>query len=140
MSEVFLGVIAVSVLVMAIIQVTAVVLTARAARRVGTLAEKLESDLRPVVAHLQAAASDAARSTALAATQVEKADRLLNDITTRVDRILSMVQTSVSGAGRVSGAWVAGFKAMVEAYRELRDAPPKRRAAPVDEEDSLFIG
>jgi hypothetical protein len=35
---------------------------------------------------------------------------------------------------------VAGFKAMVEAYRELRDAPPKRRAAPVDEEDSLFIG
>ena len=140
MSDLFLGVIAVSVLIMAAIQVSAVVMAFRAARKLGDLTAQLERDIRPVVEHLQAAAADAARSTALAAAQVDKADRLLTDVTNRVDRILTMVQGKVSGAGRMSGAWLAGLKAVVTAYRELKDTPPRRRPAPVEDEDGLFIG
>jgi hypothetical protein len=63
-SEVFLGVIAVAVVVMAAIQVAAVVVALRLARRVGRFAERVEQDVRPIVASLQALTADAARATA----------------------------------------------------------------------------
>ena len=65
MSEVFLGVIAVAVLVMAVIQVAAVVITARLARRLERFADRLEQDIRPMVASLQALTADAARATSV---------------------------------------------------------------------------
>lgn len=65
MSDFFLGVIAVAVLVMAAIQVAAVVVVARLARRVDRFADRLEEDLRPVVASLQALTADAARATSV---------------------------------------------------------------------------
>ena len=77
MNDVFLGTIAVAVLVMAVIQVAAVVLAARAARRVGDAMARLEQDVRPIVANLQAMSSDAARAAGLAVAQVERADQLL---------------------------------------------------------------
>jgi len=139
MNDVFLGIIAASVLVMAVIQMGAVVMAARAARKVGALADKLDQDVRPLIAHLQAAASDVARSTAMAAAQVERADRLLTDATHRVDRILGTAQDAVAGASRASGAWVAGLKAAITAFLELRD-PPRRRRTPEEEDEGLFIG
>lgn len=63
--QVFLGIIAVAVVVMAAIQVAAVVVAARLARRVDRFADRLEQDLRPVVASLQALTEDAARATAV---------------------------------------------------------------------------
>ena len=66
MNDVLLVVIALSVLTMAVIQVAAVVFAARTARRVGQLAERLEHDIRPIVANLQSITADAARTTAMA--------------------------------------------------------------------------
>ena len=65
MSDVFLGLIAAAVLVMAGIQVAAVVIAARLARRLDRFADRLEEDLRPVVASLQALTADAARATSV---------------------------------------------------------------------------
>jgi len=62
-NDVFLGIIAVAVLIMAIIQVAAVVVAARVARRLDRFADSLEQDIRPVVASLQALTADAARAT-----------------------------------------------------------------------------
>jgi len=64
-TEVFLGVIAVAVLVMAAIQVAAIIVAARVARRLDRFADRLERDIRPVVASLQALTADAARATSL---------------------------------------------------------------------------
>ena len=80
MSDVFLGIIAVSVLVMAAVQVAAIVMALRAARRVSRLTSQIEQEIRPVVANLQAITADAARATAIAAAQVERADRLFTDM------------------------------------------------------------
>jgi hypothetical protein len=55
MSDVFLGAIAVAVLVMA----------ARLARRVDRFADRVEQDIRPIVASLQALTADAARATSV---------------------------------------------------------------------------
>ena len=65
MSDVFLGVIAVAVLVMAAIQVAAVVVAVRLARRVDRFADRVGQDIRPIVASLQALTADAARATSL---------------------------------------------------------------------------
>ena len=65
MSDVFLGIIAVAVLVMASIQVAAIVVVARMARRLDRFADRLEQDIRPVVASLQALTADAARATSV---------------------------------------------------------------------------
>jgi hypothetical protein len=64
-SEVFLGIIAVAVLVMAAIQVAAIVVAARMARRLDRFADSLEHEIRPVVASLQALTADAARATSV---------------------------------------------------------------------------
>jgi hypothetical protein len=64
-TEVFLGIIAVAVLVMAAIQVVAIVVTARVARRLDRFADSLEHEIRPVVASLQALTADAARATSV---------------------------------------------------------------------------
>jgi len=64
-TDVFLGVIAVAVLVMAAIQVAAVIVAARIARRLDRFADRLEQDFRPLVASLQALTADAARATSV---------------------------------------------------------------------------
>ena len=137
MSEVFLGVIAAAVLVMAAIQVAVVVMAARAARHLGTLAAKLEQDIRPLITNLQSITTDAARATAVASAQVERADRLFTDMTDRLDQTLTTVQTALLGATRGS-TWLAGINAAIAALRDLR--APSRRPSAVDDEDPLFIG
>ncbi len=131
MNDVFLGIIAVSVLVMATIQVTVVIMALRATQRISTLMSQLEQDIRPLVANLQAITGDAARAAAVAAAQVERADKLFTDLATRLDHTLASVQSTVLGATRGSSAWLAGLKAALAALRDLRhvieQAPRRRR-------------
>lgn len=139
MSEIFLGIIAVAVLVMAVIQVAAVILAARAARRIDRLAARLEQDLDPVVRNLQKAASEAARVSSLAALQLERADHLFTDLGNRAEQILVAVQDTLVAPAREGFAWLTGLKAALAAFRELRESG--QPAAPaVDDDDALFIG
>ena len=139
MTELFLGIIALAVLVMAAIQVAAVVLAARTARRVDRLADRLEQDLRPIVNNLRTATAEAARASSLAAGQLERADRLFADLGTRVEGILASVQDTLIAPAREGFAWLSGLKAALAAFRELREQT-QPRPAPVDEDDALFIG
>jgi hypothetical protein len=136
-SEVFLGIIAAAVLVMALIQVGLIVMAVRAASRVGALVERLDADLRPVIANLQSISAEAARATAIASAQVERADRMFTDMATRLDETLATVHGAVRGVTHGS-AWVSALKTLFNAVRDMR--APSRRASTVDEEDALFIG
>jgi hypothetical protein len=137
-SDVFLGIIAVSVLVMAAVQVAVIVMALRATQRMSRLTLQLEQDIRPVVANLQAITADAARATAVAAAQVERADKLFSDFAARLDQTLASLQSTVLGATR-GGAWLAGLKAAFGVLRDVRPSP-RTRPATVEEEDALFIG
>lgn len=139
MSEWFLGVIAAAVVVMAVVQVAVVMMAARAARQAADLMTRLEQDIRPVMANLQAIATDAARATAVAAAQVDRANTLFADMSERVDQTLRQVQNAVVGA-TTGGAWFAGLKAVLGALRQRRQDVPRHRPASVEEEDALFIG
>ena len=139
MSNLLLGIIAASVLVMAIIQIAAIVFAARAASRLGRLADRFEQDIRPIVTNLQAVTADAARTTAMAAATVERADKLVADAARRVEQALGAVPGLIEAA-RDSFSVLTGLKAFVHAFREMRSGTSGRRPATPDEEDALFIG
>ena len=139
MSEVFLGVIAASVVVMALVQLGTIVVAARAARRLDRLASLLEHDIRPVVASLQALTADAARATALAAAQVERADRLFSDVAVRVEQMLAAVQDTLIAPAREGFAWLSGLKAVLTAFLDTKRSSRPRRGG-VEDDEALFIG
>jgi len=137
-TNVLLGIIAVAVLVMAVIQVAAIVFAMSAARRIGQVADRLEHDLRPVVSNLQAITSEAARVTALAAMQMDRTDRLFADLSRRAEQVMAAVPTLLGPAGK-GLAFLNGIKAALAAIHELRRSSRRSPAHP-DEEDALFIG
>lgn len=142
MAEVFLAVIAVSVLVMALIQVGALVAGFKLMRRVEKVSQQLEQDIKPLIANLTSVASEAARSASLASKQVERVDQLFGDVATRVDETLAVAQKFVQGPARNGMALLTGVQAAFSAFRGIRESSRRRKNARpgVDDDDSLFIG
>jgi hypothetical protein len=143
-AEVFLGIIALAVAIMAIVQVGAIVAGLRVARRMEQLANDLEATVKPLVANLTAMSAEASRATAVATAQVERLDRLFSELATRVDATLATAQSIVAGPAKDGMAIVAGVKAAVGALKSIREATRRRSSARSmsfeEEEESLFIG
>lgn len=140
--ELFLGVIAFAVLVMAGIQVAAILAGIRLAKRVDQLATQIDQDIKPLLANLTAMSSEASRAATIAARQAERLDHVLGDMVDRVDLTLAAAQAFVTGPARQGMAIVTGIRTMLDVFQGLRESS-RRRAAPrpaVDEEESLFIG
>ena len=138
MTNVFLGIIAVAVLVMAVIQVAAIVFAMSAARRIGEAADRIERDLRPVMQNLQSMSAEAARVTTLAAAHIERADRMFTDLSRRAEQLMTVVPSLLGPAGK-GFAFLNGLKGAMAAIQELRRSS-RRHAANADDEDALFIG
>jgi uncharacterized protein YoxC len=136
--DVFLGVIAVATLLIAVGQIAIMVAAGRMARRLEQAVEQLERDVKPLFGHLNAIGRDASRAAALAAAQVDRADRLFTDIAARVDYTLNTVQASIRVPVREGRALMSAFRAAVQAIRELRRNGPTRQGRG-EEEDALFI-
>jgi hypothetical protein len=141
--EVFLGIIAVAVSVMALIQVGAIVAGVRLVRRVDEMARQLEVEIKPLLTHLTAMSSEAARAATLAASQVERLDQLFENATRRAEQTLSVAQQFIGGPAREGMAVVSGVRAAFSALRGLRESSRRRSAArgtTVEDDESLFIG
>jgi hypothetical protein len=142
MELVFLGIIAVSVLAMAIGQVVAVMMAARTVRRVAESVGRLEESVRPIVANVQRMSEDAARAAAIATAQVERAEQMMTDVTRRVDETLTMVQDTILAPARNGMAIFQGVRAMLSAFfdRGRRSRPAHGPSPAAAEEDASFIG
>jgi hypothetical protein len=137
-NDVFLGVIAVATLAIAVAQIAVIVVAGRAARRVAQLVEQLERDVKPLFGHLNAIGDDAARAASLAAAQVERVDRLFNDVALRVEQTMNTVQNTVIGPVREGRAVLSAFRAALQAIREIRQNTRARQGR-AEDEDALFI-
>jgi hypothetical protein len=137
-TDIFLGIIAVAVAIMAIIQVAAIVFAMSAARRIGQVADRIEQDLRPVMSNLQAISAEGARAASLAAAQMERADRIFGDFSRRAEQVMAAIPSLLGPAGK-GFAFLNGLKAVLAAIQEMRRSS-RRGAAHPDEEDALFIG
>ena len=140
-AEVFLGVIALATFTMAAIQVGVLVYGMSVARRVNQLLTQVEQELKPLAESVNTIARDAARISSLAAGQVERVDRLVTDLTSRVEQTASTVQNAILKPLREGAAIMSGVKAVIEVFRELtgRSGTARGRAR-ADDDDALFIG
>jgi hypothetical protein len=143
-AELLLGIIAVAVLVMAIVQVAAIVAGLRVARRVEQLTTELETGVKPLIANLTALSAEASKAANLAAAQVERFDKVVADLAVRLDQTMAAAQHFVSGPAREGMAIVAGIRAAMTAFQGLRESSRRRSATRTlsmeEEEESLFIG
>ncbi len=137
-SEVFLGTIALATVIMALIQVGAIVAVARLARDAQKALTSVQEDVRPLVAKVSALADEASKTATLATLQAEKVDRLVTDLTRRIDETSVIVQQAVITPAREGMAVVAAIRAGLGALREGREGRPRHGRH--EEEDPLFIG
>ena len=138
-AEVFLGVIALATFTMAAIQVGVLVYGMGVARRLNELLTQVERELKPLAESANTIARDAARISSLAAGQVERVDRLVNELTFRIEQTATTVQDAILRPLREGAAIMAGVKAVIEVFRDLTgrsNQTPARK----EEEDTLFIG
>jgi hypothetical protein len=137
-TEVFLGIIALATLVMALIQVGAIIFAARLGLRLQQVMTTIQDEVRPLIARANTVAEEASKTAALASSQAQKIDALVTDLTRRVEETSVVVQQAVVTPARETLALVAGLKAGIAALRGLREF--RGRAGRVEEEDPLFIG
>ena len=137
-SELFLGVIAVSTLIMAFVQIGAIVAILKVARQTQQTVAELQRDVKPLIAKASTVADEASRTASLVTVQAQKIDHLLTDLTQRFDQTATIVQQAIIGPAREGMAIIAALKAGLMALQGLRDRPRHSRTA--DEEDPLFIG
>jgi hypothetical protein len=134
--EVFLGIIAVATLAMAIVQIGLIVAAGRLARRVDRLADQVEHELKPLFVNINAIGRDASRAVALAAAQVERADKLFSDLVLRIEQTAATLQSTLVAPAREGRALLAALRAALSAVRQARGRARQGRG---DDEDALFI-
>ena len=137
-SELFLGVIAVSTLIMALVQIGAIVAILKVAKQTQQTVAELQRDVKPLIAKASTVADEASRTASLVTIQAKKIDHLLTDLTQRFDQTANVVQQAIITPAREGMAIVAALKAGLMALQGLRERPRQSRTA--DEEDPLFIG
>ena len=139
-NQVFLGVIAVATALMALVQIGAIVVLARVAGQVQSMVATIQTDIRPVIARANAIAEEASKTATLATAQAHKIDRLLTDLTRRVDETSAVIQQAILTPAREGMAIIAALKAGFAVLQGLGIRDMRGRHGGVDDEDALFIG
>ena len=136
MTDVWLGVIAVAVLVMAVAQVAVLIRLSQVAKETSTAARDLRRELTPLIEKAHRIADDAGRVSALALAQMERVDHVLSSTVRKIDDTVATVQSAIIGPVRQGAAVMAGVKAALAVFRARQDRGRYGR----DDEDALFIG
>ena len=139
-SQVFLGVIAAATALMAIVQIGAIVMLARVSGQVQGILVTIQKDVRPLIARANAIAEEASKTAVLATAQAQKIDRLLTDLTRRVDETSAVIQQAIITPAREGLAIIAALKAGFGVLKGLGLRDLRGRQGGVDDEDALFIG
>lgn len=137
-TDLFLGIIAAATLVMALIQVGAIIALIRVGRQAQQALGLVQQELRPLVAKANAIAEDAARTAAIATAQAGKVDVLVTDLSRRVEETAAVVQEAIVLPAREGLAVVSAIKAALGVFKGFRDV--RHRPSRHEEEDPLFIG
>ena len=94
-SDLFLGVIAAATLVMALVQVGAIIAAVRVTRQAQQAIQSIHQEVKPLLARAQSIAEEASKTVALATVQAQKVDRLITDLSQRVDETVAEVVAQV---------------------------------------------
>jgi len=136
---IFLGVMAVSLVLMAVAQLVVALSLVRAVKQVSDTVSQLQRDIKPVLDKATKIADDASRVASLALVQAERLDMMMKTSVARIDETFLTVQRAVSEPIRHGSALLSALRAAFTVVREWQSRPSP--AAPVGEdEDPLFVG
>lgn len=138
-SDLFLGVIAFATLIMAFVQIGAIMAAVRLGRQAQQVMTSMQQEVRPLIARANAIAEEASMTVALASAQARKIDKVVTDLSRRTEETAAILQQAIITPAREGIALVAALKAGLVALRGFRDLGP-RQPRHGDEEDPLFIG
>ncbi len=136
MTDVWLGVMAVALSVMAIIQVALIVVLIRLATQAVKTVQGLRNDVAPLIEKANRVAEDAARAASLAVIQVERLDSMLQTTAARVEDAVAFVQDMVGGPIRQGSAIFTALRAAFSVFQGWRSRPRQRP----EDDDALFVG
>lgn len=138
MTDVYLAVMTVAVVVVAAAQVVFAIVAFRAARRAQALVARLEQDVKPLLAQVQSISADVARTSALVATQAERVDGVTGRLALIVDDAAAIVTQNLlvplrDGLALVRSVVAAvGGAAQERAPGRATDAGPEAAVAPLE--------
>ena len=133
---IFLGVMAAALVAMAVAQVMISVALIRTTRQMSEAVQTIQRDLRPLIDKATRMTDDAARVAAMAATQIERVDRLVASLSSRIDETVAAVQEAVVSPLKQGATVIAAVRAIVAAFREWQG----RNAGAREDEGPLFVG
>jgi len=132
---VWLGTLAISALVLALIQIGLMVAALLVARQAAKAIKETRQEIRPLMEKVNRIADDAQRATALALAQVERIDHVMASTTQRIDEAFSTLG-AIFGPLKKGGALLAALRAALSVFGDR----PARGRQGRDDEDALFIG
>ena len=136
MTDVWLGVIAVSVAIMALIQLVVLGAIARLALLAIQGVRDLRRDVQPLIEKVNKIAEDVNRVSGIAAAQAERIDHVMASTARRIEDTLNALQDAVKGPVRQGSAIITALKAMFATFWRSSDRSRHGR----DDEDPLFVG
>ena len=141
LATVLWGTIAVSVAVMAVLQVWIVFYGVRLAQRMDRVVHQIETEIQPALKRVNDASGDVTRMTSLAVAQLERADQLFARFAERCDQLMVLGQDAIVEPLRRSGALLQGLRSALMSLREsARRSPPDPGDRVGDDQEALFIG
>jgi hypothetical protein len=138
-SAIFLGIIALSTLLMALIQVGVIIAALKAVRETQKMVATVQQDVRPLIARATQVAEEASKTVTLATAQMQKVDTLVSDLTRRVDETAAIVQQAIITPAKEGIAIFAAIRTTLGALKGMGDFRGRTRRH-ADEDDPLFIG
>ncbi len=134
---VWLAVMAVSLLVMALMQVGLVLIALQLAKQMMATTDALRREIKPLIEKTNRLVDEASRATSLAAAQVERVERLLSSTSDRVDETIGVLQGAILQPVRQGAALMTAVRAAISVIRGARHARARQAR---DEEEALFVG
>ena len=133
---VWLGVMAVSLAIMTVLQCVVAFTAIKVARQTAQSLRDFQRDMRPLIDKAHRIADDASRTAAIAAAQAQRLDDLVRATTDRVDETLGLVHGAIAGPLRQGSVVVAIARAVMAIWNGRKE----RRRHARDDDDALFVG
>jgi hypothetical protein len=133
---ILLGVMAIALVVMAVVQTLVALVALKMARQTAQTLDEFRREIAPLIEKANRIREDVARVTSLAVVQMERVDRLMASTAERIDETIITVQRSLIAPARQGAAAFAAVRAALAAFRGWRERGPASR----DDEEALFVG
>jgi hypothetical protein len=118
--HVFLAILAISTLILAVVQAAVVIAGFVLAKRVTEAFEKMEKATMPLLSHVDAMAAEGLNALESLRDQLSRVERVTADVMSRIDQTSQRLQNYVLRPARQGVALLAGARAVVQVFRKSR--------------------